>query len=297
VILVTGASGMLGQALCPLLEKKHPVLRVSRRGTGGTKAVELSDENALRSLFESNPIRLVIHTAAYSDVDGCERDPKQAYDSNVLAPKNLAALCGSKNVPWIHVSTDYVFDGRAHSPYKEEDKTGPVNIYGVTKWLGEYYALHSASPCAVVRTSWLFGHGNPNTFVNAILAKLKKGEDITVLDEQTTSPTSVPDLSKALERIAEFLLDGTRKEAGKKWNEIFHVCNTGGTTRLEMTKAMRDVLKLKNRVERTDTIPNRPAIRPKPYTVMSNERFQRTFGMKLRPWQDALAEYVQETQK
>ena len=292
MVLVTGSSGMLGRVLCGVFEKKHPVLGVSKSGTNGV-ACDLSDPEALRGLFGARPIKLAVHAAAYSDVDGCEQDPKRAYAANALAPKNLSALCAAKNVPWIHVSTDYVFDGRKREPYVESDAAGPVNIYGLTKWIGEFYAQRSVPPCAIVRTSWLFGPGNPNNFVNAIASRLEKESTVSVLDDQADAPTSVKDLSLAIARIADVLLE---RGASKRWNETFHVCNSGGTTRYEMTNVIRDALGRKNvRVEKADRsqIKNRVAIRPQ-YAVMSPARFEKTFGMKMRPWRESLREYIEE---
>ena len=284
---------MLGRALCGLLKKDHSVLRLSRQGADGSLRCELSDENALRRVFEANKIDAVENTAAYSDVDGCERDPKLAYESNVLACKNLSLLCGAKNIPWVHVSTDYVFDGRSKAPYQESDASGPVNIYGLTKWLGEFYAVHCAAPCAIVRTSWLFGGPNSKNFVNAIAARVAKEEVVSVLDDQTDAPTSVKDLSLAILALLAHL---KKLKPGEKWNEIFHICNNGGTTRLKMTEVIRDAMGRKGtRVEKTDPskIPNRIAIRPS-YVVMTPAKFEKKFGMTLRPWQESLKEYIKE---
>lgn len=291
-VLVTGSSGMLARSLIAHLKKNRPVLGVSRRASDGALACDLSDPSSAKKLFDAHPVDLVINAAAYSDVDGCERDPKLAYESNTLVPKNLSGLCSAKKIPWIHISTDYVFDGRKRAPYREEDAAGPVNIYGITKWLGEFYARNSSAACAVVRTSWLFGAPNPKNFVDAIAARLKTQDAVFALDDQTDSPTSVKDLCQALERIADFI----GKFGGRKrWNETFHVCNRGQTTRLEMAGTIRDLLGRKQvRVEKADRKRIRDplaALRP-PYAVMSQERFEKTFGMTLRPWREALSEYI-----
>ena len=291
-VLVTGATGMLGRSLCTSLKKSHKVVGISRSGAEGSLACELSDAPSLRRVLEAHPIDMAVNTAAFSDVDGCERDPKLAYDSNALAVKNLSEAFGAKKIPWVHVSTDYVFDGRKRDLYKENDPTGPVNIYGLTKWIAEFYALNSASPCAVVRTSWLFGGPNPKNFVNALATRLAKEKTVSVLDDQMDAPTSVKDLSAAIERILEALKTFSKEN---RRNEVFHVCNQGGTTRLEMTRAMRDAMGRKEvKVERTDpaSIQNRVAIRPA-YVVMSPEKFEKNFGLKMRPWRESLKEYIQ----
>ena len=295
LLLVTGASGMLGKALTRLLSEKYEVLGVSKRGLSGSRRCDLSVENEVRALVTSAKPALVIHTAAYSDVDGCEREPELAFGSNVLASKNLAKACAQNGVPWIYVSTDYVFDGRKKTPYDESEATGPVNIYGMTKWCGEYYALNGPVHSAVVRTSWLFGADNPANFVNAILERLQKEKTVSVLDDQTDSPTYVKDLSAALLKIGEHLLACQAKDPQKPAHEIFHVCNAGAATRLEMTQRMKEWLHLPVKIEKADRsqIKGRLAIRPA-YVVMSTQRYEKFAGAKMRPWQESLKEYVNE---
>ncbi len=191
-------------------------------------------------------------------------------------------------IPLVHVSTDYVFDGEKKSPYIETDATAPTNIYGLTKLEGEYYAAHSGAIAAIVRTSWLFGHGNDANFVNAIAARLKKEKTIAVLDDQIDAPTYAEDLSLALCAIGQRLLEKPSPVA-----EIYHVCNSGQTTRYEMTVAMKEILKLPVEVSVTDRseIKGRIAIRA-PYLAMSNRKFTGAFSMPLRPWRDSLKEYL-----
>ena len=296
LILVTGSSGMLGKALIQATAGRYETLGVSRRATPGGVSCDLSDERQVRALFGSHKPSLVIHTAAYSDVDGCERDAKTAFECNVLAAKFLSEACVAHRVPWIHVSTDYVFGGDKTSPYEEKDIPRPINIYGLTKWCGEFYAQHCAVSSVIVRTSWLFGPDNPSNFVNAILQRLQKEKKIAVLDDQTDSPTNVKDLSRALLAIGDYLMGVHAKDPKGAWHDIFHVCNTGATTRYEMTVLMRDRLHLKDvRVEKASPseIKNRIAIRPT-YAVMSTKHYENFFKSPLRSWQESLKEYVNE---
>ncbi len=294
VVLVTGAGGMLGSVLIPFLQTDHRVVGTSLTGRQGI-ACDLSQELAVRDLIQEQKPDLVIHGAAYSDVDGCERDPEKAYKANSLSCKWLSQFCSSSKTPWIYVSTDYVFDGRKDRLYEADDKTGPVNIYGVTKWLGEFYTQKSTAPSAVVRTSWLFGADNPLNFVNAILKKMRESEKISVLDDQTDCPTSVQDLSQALKLIGERLID-EKNRATKKFFEIYQVCNAGATTRLDMTREIKSILKLPVTVDRTDRsqIQNRLAIRPA-YVAMSAKKYEALAGKSMRPWQDALKEFLEQT--
>ena len=296
LILITGSSGMLGKALIKTMRQRHEVIGVSRHPGLGDVSCDLSDERQVGELFKSHRPSLVIHCAAFSDVDGCERDPKAAYACNVMASKFLSEACAVSRVPWIYVSTDYVFGGQKTSPYDEKDATAPVNIYGLSKWCGEFYALASGVSSVIVRTSWLFGPSNSSNFVNAILQSLKKEKEVSVLDDQTDSPTSVKDLSQALQTIGEHLMAAHAKDPNSVWHDTFDVCNAGGTTRYDMTVQMKKDLGFKDvRVQKADTtqIKNRVAVRPS-YAVMSTRHYENFFGKTLRPWQESLREYVLE---
>ncbi len=293
-ILVTGASGMLGRCLAARLSKKHEVTGVSKSGRAGTVAVDLSQEDRIRGLFGSGSFGAVIHTAAYSDVDGCERDPQLAYDSNVLASRYLAAACGEKKIPLVYVSTDYVFDGKRGSPYGERDLTLPINIYGMTKLGGEYEVRLHAPLAAIVRTSWLFGPENPKNFVNWVVAQLLKEKKADVLDDQQDSPTYVADLSEALEKITERLVGSAKKEPPAAGAEIFHVCNAGSATRYGMTLKIKELLGLaeaKVGIIDKKALGSRPALRPV-YAVMSTRHYEKTFRVKLRRWEDSMKDYL-----
>ena len=296
-VLVTGGSGMLGRVLLKAYSNGAEVIGVSRSGSDKTRVCDLSDEEQINKLFLSEPFDLVIHTAAYSDVDGCERDPKLAHACNALSTKYLAKACGQKNTPFIYVSTDYVFDGNKSMPYAETDVTCPVNIYGMTKLEGEYHTRSYASVSATVRTSWLFGAGNPNNFVNAITDRLNKESEVRVLADQVDSPTYVNDLAAALRKISDRLILSVKMDPQKRVHDTFQVCNAGKTTRFEMAKMIKELLKLKNvRVERLDKMSdeNRPARRPLS-PVMSTRRFETMFETKLRAWEDSLKEYIKGT--
>lgn len=288
-ILVTGASGILGHVL--VRRFKNDVLGVSRSGRHDSRIADLSLPSEVRRVFDSHAFRLVIHSAAFSDVDGCERDPAMAYASNAESTRLLAEACSERGIPFIYVSTDYVFDGRKRTAYAETDAVGPVNVYGITKLAGEYFTKACKAPAAIVRTSWLFGPGNPVNFVNAIRSRVEKEPLVKVLDDQVDSPTYAEDLAEALEKIGTFLeAQGGRRAPA----EIFQVCNAGQATRLQMALKIKECLGIKGvRIGRFDAkdLKGRVAIRPA-HCVMSARRYEERFGAKLRPWEAALGEYL-----
>lgn len=286
-VWVTGASGMLGRVLVPLLRASGwDVTALSRTGRNGTLALDLCSSQDVEALIRKSRPAAVLHGAALADVDACERDPDAARAANAFSTRCLARACSDAGAPLIYVSTDYVFDGKGREFYGEDDPTFPVNLYGLSKLEGEWHAATCRSGGAIVRTSWLFGAPNPANFVNAVRARLLAETEVSVLDDQTDSPTSVLDLSRALEAITRRCLSAVRPIT------VYHFCNAGSTTRLGMTLWMRDQLKAPARVVRTSSIPNRPAVRP-PRTVMSCGRFEKDFGVRIRPWQEALREYLE----
>lgn len=294
--LVAGGSGMFGRVLMKTLAGSGEVTGVSKSGKYGTLICDLANAEQIDDLFSSNRPDMVIHTAAYSDVDGCERDPKLAHESNALATKYLAQNCGARGIPFIYISTDYVFDGRKKTLYTEKDVTCPVNVYGMTKLEGEHYTRSCAPVSAVVRTSWLFGAGNPNNFVNAITERLRKEKIVRVLADQEDSPTYVKDLAFAVQKIGEYLAAFIKKTPDLPCHEIFQVCNAGVTTRYEMALKIKECLRLKDvSVEKLDKMPaeNRPAIRPS-FVAMSTRHYETLFKSKLRRWEESLKEYLNE---
>ena len=295
-ILVTGASGMFGRVLAKRLLKGNQVLGISKSGNHQTTICDLAKPEEVERLFQGKSFDLAIHTAAYSNVDGCELHPELAHQSNALATKYLATNCGRRRVPLITISTDYVFDGRKTAPYRESDPTCPINVYGMTKLAGEHYTQKLAFVSAILRTSWLFGPGNPDNFVNAIVRRLQKEKTVSVLDDQEDSPTSVEDLAEATATVGKFLTSFHNENPNKDFHEIFQFCNSGSVTRYGMTLKIKECLRLKDvEVRRLDKkgIKNRVALRPR-YSVMSTQHFQKTFKRPVRPWQASLEAYLLE---
>ena len=201
-----------------------------------------------------------------------------------------------RRVPLVTLSTDYVFDGRKKTPYQENDRTCPINVYGMTKLAGEHYTGKLAFVSAIIRTSWLFGPDNPDNFVNAIAQAMQKEKTVWVLDDQEDSPTSTKDLAEAAEEVGKFLVSFHQDNPKKDFHEIFQFCNLGSVTRYEMTLKIKECLHLKGvDVRRLDrkSIKNRVALRPR-YSVMSTRTFEKKFKTPIRNWQASLEEYLGE---
>lgn len=184
-ILVTGGRGQLGREILGLTGDVHEIVAVD------LPQVDAADKEQITAVVAEVQPDVVIHTAANTDVDGCELNPDLGWRNNALATRTVALACSQADATLVYISTDFVFDGKKGSPYDEFDVPHPINVYGRTKLAGEYYATQIAPRFLIVRTAWLFGHHGHN-FVKAILQQAYKGEPLRVVDDQIGSPTFAP---------------------------------------------------------------------------------------------------------
>jgi dTDP-4-dehydrorhamnose reductase len=276
-ILVTGARGMLGRDLCPhLREQKHEVIEWDLPDHDITVVASTISE-----VTKMKP-NAIFHLAAYTDVDGSEKNRPEAYKVNTLGAWTVALAARDSKADLIYVSTDYVFDGVKQAPYIENDQTRPLNYYGATKLLGEQAILRDARKHFICRTSWLFGaHGR--NFVDTILRLAKEKDAIDVVEDQRGSPTYTRDLAGALALLP-----------GSKQYGIYHVSNSGTCTWFEFAREIIRMAGLKTVVKPTTSDKYvRPARRPG-YSVLDNGLFEIRFKHHLRPWQEALRDFLKQ---
>ncbi|MCL6559732.1 MAG: dTDP-4-dehydrorhamnose reductase, partial [Firmicutes bacterium] len=221
-VMVTGAAGMLGQAVVKeFAGRKAEVIPLNR------SELDITDLGQVRRVVGSRKPEIVVNCAAYTSVDGAETEPYKAYLVNGLGPRNLAVACREAGAELVHISTDYVFDGSKPGPYSIFDEPRPLNIYGSSKLWGEKALSIVAGSCYLVRTSWLFGPGG-NNFVTTILRIAQDQGKVRVVNDQTGCPTYTVDLARA---IADLSVSGCygiyniKKQGGTKWygfaEEIF----------------------------------------------------------------------------
>jgi dTDP-4-dehydrorhamnose reductase len=267
-VLVTGAAGQLGRSLhAPLAQ--HDVTAYTRAELDITKL------DAVRAAVDAVKPDLVINAAAYNRVDDAEADATDAYRGNALAPRNLALATAERGLPVVHVSTDYVFDGRGTRPYHEFDTTNPQSAYGRSKLAGEQAVREINPRHYVVRTAWVYHHQGPN-FPHTMLSLASRPE-VRVVDDQVGSPTYAPHLAQAIARLIETGAFGTYHFAGAG-----EVSWYGLTCRLYALRGIRTQV-----VPVTSAEFVRPAPRPH-YSVLTTLQEPR---IVLPPWQDALEEF------
>jgi len=245
--------------------------------------------STLRTIERVNP-GLIIHAAAWTDVDGCESDSRRAKEININGTENVVLGAEKANAGLLYISTDFVFDGLKKIPYSEKDAPNPLNVYAMSKLEGEK-RVGILKNFVILRTSWLFG-ANGSNFVDAILKATKNRKELKVVDDQTGSPTYAADLALAIVKLLECF---SRKTKGGVTciKEIYHISNSGQVSWFEYAKKILEIAGIKNiRLIRINANQlGRPAKRPA-FSVLDNSKFEKATGFKMRPWQEALAEYL-----
>ena len=270
--LVLGANGQLGQELINLLKEKN----IEAIGTD-QKEIDFAKPNEIaEKLIKLNPSHIV-NCGAYTQVDKAEEEPELANLINAEAVGVIAKFAFEGNIPFVHISTDYVFDGTATSPYLENEKINPKSVYGSSKALGEKETVENNSSAYILRTAWVYGEYG-NNFPKVIAKKLKNNEELNVVNDQVGSPTWTFDLASAIVEVLE-----KKPEPG-----IYHVTNSESCSWFEFAQEIaRSINADVNLVKPTDSKSFvRPAVRPK-FSVLSNRKWKNTGLTPLRSWKDA----------
>ncbi len=277
--LVTGAKGMLGTDLVNRLrEWKEDVTGWDLPEHDVTKV-----ERTINNIHRVGP-DVIFHLAAWTDVDGCERDPARATSVNSQAAWGVALGAAETGCKLVYVSTDYVFDGRSKRPYREKDKPNPLSVYGRSKLMGEKAVAKACKRSFIVRTSWLYGRSGRN-FVDTIRIRAREKNRLEVVDDQVGSPTYTRDLCRSLVELARSKRFGT-----------YHLTNHGRCSWFELAKEVVSLTGADCEVVPIDTATaGRPAPRPA-FSVLDNRNFRSKFGRELRHWQDALKDYLEQAQ-
>lgn len=278
VVLVTGASGQLGQALQSV---KAGYGQIEFHFAASAEA-DITNPEALQALFERTKPDFCINAAAYTAVDKAESEPEKARAVNVAGARNLAGICRKTNCTLVHVSTDFVFDGSKSVPYKEDDPTNPQGIYGLTKRDGELEIARGLERYFIVRTSWVYSQFGHN-FMKTMLRLAGERKEISVVNDQIGAPTYAVDLAHALLAIAC---------SGKTAYGIYHYSNSGIASWCDFAA---EIFRLSESRVTLHAIPTSsfptPAKRPA-YSVLDTSRTRLVFGIEIRDWKQALAEAV-----
>jgi dTDP-4-dehydrorhamnose reductase len=274
-IYITGIRGQLGAALRLSLDG-HTV------EGGDLPDWDMTDRGQVLETFEAFRPDAVVHAAALTAVDYCTEHPRDAVRINGVGTYNVAAAAEAVGALLVAISTNEVFDGLAQAPYQEYDPRHPVNAYGYSKFVAEQVAEKLASRCMIVRTAWLYALGGTN-FIHKMLARSKAGQTSKVVTDEVSSPTYAADLADGLRKLIEI---GGRG--------IFHLVNEGACSRFEFAQeAVRRAGLDESLIEPTTLADYARASTPPPYAPLDNV-FADALGVRLRPWQEALAAFLGE---
>ena len=280
-VLITGAGGGLGQALTSSAPGEVQLTPFDKTG------LDITDESAVRAVFDAHAPQIVINCAAWTDVDGAEKNADSAHAVNERGAANLATACAQGGARLIHISTDFVFDGTKHAPYTEDDMPAPLGVYGKSKLAGEQRVTESDCNHLIVRTSWLYALSNEKTFPHRVLEWGRKNKRVELALDNIGSPTHADALARALWQLAPGEASG-----------ILHWAGAGAASRLEFGKLILDEaisMGAKLEVEEVIPVPAEKFALPAPRPGDSSLDCARaaSLGVAPAPWQDMAREFLQ----
>ena len=276
-ILVTGSEGQLGSELRAIAFRftQYNLFFTNRL------TLDITDYNAVKAFTETNKINAIINCAAYTSVDSAESQSKLADAVNHLAVSNLAKIAKQNNIKFIHISTDYVFDGNSQRPYNENDTPNPQSVYGQTKLDGEL-AMQKINPAnsIIIRTSWLYSrHGN--NFVKTMLKLAETKSEISVVSDQIGSPTSAVDLAAAIFTILPKIKNNSV--------EVFHYSNAGLCSWYDFALEIFRIKNIKTLVNAVKTSEFPMLVKRPTYSVLDKSKIKTRFNLEITSWKDSLS--------
>ena len=278
-ILVTGANGQLGQCLQKISSQFEEFEFIFT----DSETLDITNKEEVNDFFWQNAPDFCINAAAYTAVDLAETEVEKAFLVNADGAENLAEACAENNAQFIHVSTDYVFDGENNLAYTEEDFTNPLGVYGASKLAGDELALE-VNPCSVIlRTSWVYSEFGKN-FVKTMLNLFATKEELNIVADQFGQPTNANDLAEAIMKIIK---------SEKITPGIFNFSNLGRISWFDFAEKIAELseAKIKLNAIETSQYPT-PAKRPK-NSVLDLDKISKTYAIQLKSWEESLEDCVQ----
>ncbi|MGE5212591.1 MAG: dTDP-4-dehydrorhamnose reductase [Nitrospirota bacterium] len=281
-VVILGAGGRLGAALLREYREAYDIADFNR------SQLDLATLDDVRKRLGALNFDVLINAAAFTNVDACETERDRAFLINAEAPRVLAEICNAKDAKLIHFSTDYVFDGKKHEPYTEQDRANPISVYGESKLAGEQNVLAAGNGHLVVRVSWVFGPDRPS-FIDAMIKRAQEHEKIDAVSDKFSTPTYTHDIARMLPQFFDRTVEGG----------VLHFANTGKCSWQEYAQWALDrcgdaSIPLKARTvgalkltDMTNWVARRPV-----YSVLSTVKYTELTGVAPRAWREAVADYI-----
>lgn len=284
--LVTGANGMLGSALCPMLSRNgYEVFLTDIKGANSQiEPLDVREFSGLKDFIDKNKPEIIFHLVAETDVDKCELDAEHAFRTNTTGTRNIALVSKEYDIPMVYISTCGVFDGRKQEPYNEFDEPNPISIYTKSKFEGEKIVRGLLKRYFIFRAGWMIGGGKKDKkFVAKIIELLKTKNILTVVNDKRGCPTFTKDFSECIIKIIKLGRYG-----------LYHVTNEGSATRYEIACKIVEYLGRKDVMIKPITSREFPLPAPRPDSEAVDNYKLKLLGIKMRPWQEALMDYLKE---
>ncbi len=282
-VLIVGSTGMLAFDLIRVLKTKYEIIGASRAD------FDIINSLAIDNFVKNSRPNIIINTAAFHKTEECELNPEKSFTVNAIGAFNVAKAAKKIGAKIIFISTDYVFDG-GKKYFTENDAPNPLNVYGASKLAGENLTKIANDDYLIIRTSWLFGihkSGKGNNFVTLMLEKAKNGENIKVVSDQFGSPTYTYDLSLKIKELID-----QNASSG-----IYHITNSDSCSFYEFAKIIFELSNLKPQLEQIKSEDSPSKIKRPKYSVLVSENLKKQGIASLRPWQEALSDFMLEYNK
>ena len=280
-ILVTGKNGQLGKSI-------HKIVTSNEQNSEfvfvGREALDLSSQDSIINYFNNNSFDIIINCAAYTAVDKAEKEVELANYINHLAISKIAEISNKQKIKLIHISTDFIFDGVSEKAYLESDDPNPLNIYGKSKLEGELAVCAAMQKNAIIiRTSWLYSEYS-NNFVETILRKAKKCDELNVVSDQFSSPTNASDLAKVIIQI----INHNKFRNHDQLTQIYHYSSCGVCSWFEFAREILELANIDCQVNPIETKDYLTAARRPKYSFLNTDKIVKGFGLEIPFWKDSL---------
>jgi dTDP-4-dehydrorhamnose reductase len=273
-VLIFGGTGLLGSDIVEVCREEHEII------SAGSADADITDFQAVYDYVKAHRPEVVINCAAMTNVDKCENEPDLAFKINAIGAKNIAIACRDMDARLIHISTDYVFDGKKEEAYTEFDPVNPISVYGESKLAGERFVQMATTKFMIMRTSWVFGTKRRH-FIDYVIESINNSDEVIAVKDMVSSPTFSYDLAKTIKRMIPMNQVG-----------IFHASNKGYCSRVQMVEEIMKIMKKQTHMQVLNQSQwQKPAARPI-FSALKNYHLSLINEDNMSGWRDALRRYI-----